>query len=261
VQSSTLIPTIVRLANGWDDPVHRAFCAELEAISREVRPEEVIHRGRNVIFRHRVVGDEVAVKRFPVSGGRRLVYRLRTSKAVRAFDHATRLLAIGVGTPRPLAAVEVRHGRALAASYYCCALVSGFREVRELKRPDSPGRELLLEELGAFVGRLHELGAMHRDLTSGNVLLLPDPSKPGSVSFQLVDINRMRFGKVGVRAGLANLAQLRLHDNGLLLAGYCRARGVSPSDVGGYYRLRSCLRSAGRTLKDRTRPVRRRLGL
>jgi hypothetical protein len=261
VQAGTLISEIVRLADGWDDPVHRAFCAELEALSLEVRPEEVIHRGRNLIFRHFVASDEVAVKRFPVSGGRRLVYRLRTSKAVRAFDHATRLLAIGVGTPRPLGAVEVRHGRGLIASYYCCALVSGFREARALKRPDVPGRALLLGELGAFVGRLHELGAMHRDLTSGNVLLLPDPSLPGGVSFQLVDINRMRFGKVGVRAGLTNLAQLRLHDDGLLLAGYCRARGVAPLDVGGYYRLRSGLRSAGRTLKDRTRPLRRRLGL
>lgn len=165
MEASTLSREIVRLATGWDDPVHRAFCAELEAISRNVPPEAVIHTGRNLIFRHRVADDEVAVKCFPVGGSRRLVYRLRTSKAAHAYDHATRLLAIGVATPRPLAAVEFRHGRALVASYYCCALVSGFREARELKRPDAPARELMLEELGAFVGRLHELGAMHRDLT------------------------------------------------------------------------------------------------
>ena len=261
MQAGTLQPEIARLAEGWDDPEHRAFCAELELISRKVPREAVIHAGRNLIFRHLLAGEGVAVKRFPVSGGRRLVYRVRTGKAVRAFDHAARLVALGIGTPRPLAAVEFRHGRALAASYYCCALVSGFREARELKRPGAPGRELLLEELGAFVGRLHELGALHRDLTSGNVLLLPDPSRPGGVSFQLVDINRMRFGKVGMRTGLTNLAQLRLHDDGLLLAGYCRVRGVQPAEVGGYYRLRSGLRSAGRTLKDRTRPLRRRLGL
>lgn len=261
VQAGTHDSEIARLADGWDDPEHRAFCAELEAISRKVPREAVIHSGRNLIFRHRVNGENVAVKRFPVNGGRRLVYRLRPSKAVRAFDHATCLLALGIGTPRPLAAVEIRHGRALTASYFCSTLVSGFREARELKRSDAPGREFLLEELGAFVGRLHELGALHRDLTSGNVLLLPDPSLPGGICFQLVDINRMRFGKVGVRAGLTNLAQLRLHDDGLLLAGYCRARGVAPSDVGGYYRLRSGLRSAARTLKDRTRPFRRRLGL
>jgi serine/threonine protein kinase len=260
VQAGTLRPEIVRLANGWDDPVHRAFCSELEAIAARVPSAAVIHHGRNLIFRCRVGGGEVAVKRFPVSGGRRLLYSLRTSKAVRAFDHATRLVALGIGTPDPLAAVELRRGASLLASFYCCALVSGFREARELKRPDASGREVLLEELGAFVGRLHELGARHRDLTSGNVLLVPNSCAPGGVSFQLVDINRISFGRVGVRAGLANLAQLRLRDDGLLLAGYCRARNLVPSKVVGYHRLRTRLRSAGRALKDSTRPLRRRLG-
>ena len=255
------VTVIARLAREWEQPETRGFCTALEATSQRIPQEAVIHKGRNLIFRQRVVGDEVAVKRFPVSGVRRLVYRLRTSKAVRAFENAARLVAMGIGTPRPLAAVEVRQAGVLLASYYCCEFVPMLGEARLLKRADAPGRAELLRFLGEFIGRLHESGVLHRDLTSGNVLLVPDRARPGGVAFQLVDLNRMRFGRVGVRAGLANLAQLRLGDEGLLLEAYCRARGLGVSRARLYYRIRRKLRALRQTVKERTRPVRRRLGL
>ena len=255
------VTAIVRLAPEWEQPETRGFCSALESTSRQVPPEAVIHEGRNLIFRQRVGGGEVAIKRFPVSGFRRLVYRFRTSKAVRAFDHAARLVAMGIGTPRPLAAVEVRRGGALLASFYCCRLVPTVGEARLLKHADAPRRAELVALLGEFIGGLHESGVLHRDLTSGNVLLVPDGASPVGVAFHLVDLNRMRFGRVGVQAGLANLAQLRLGDEGLLLEAYCRARGLGVARARPYYRIRRKLRTLRQTVKERTRPVRRRLGL
>jgi serine/threonine protein kinase len=252
---------IARLAPEWEQPAAKALCTQLEALSRQVPAEAVIHAGRNLIFRHRVGDEEVAVKRFPVSGGRRLVYRLRTGKAVRAFDNAARLLALGIGTPRPLAAVEVRRGGALLASFFCCAFLPTFREARSLKSLGGPDRAALFERLGEFIGRLHESGVLHRDLTSGNVLLIPNPDEPAGVTFQLVDLNRVRFGRVGLGTGLANLAQLRLQDNGALLSGYCRARSLLASRAAPYYRFRLRLRTVQQLIKERTRPLRRRLGL
>ena len=256
-----LVTVIARLAPEWEQPAAKALCTQLEALSRQVPAEAVIHAGRNLIFRHRVGDEEVAVKRFPVRGGRRLIYRLRASKAVRAFDNAARLLALGIGTPRPLAAVEVRRGGALLASFCCCAFLPTFREARSLKSRDAPDRAALLELLGEFIGRLHESGVEHRDLTSGNVLLIPDPTKPAGVTFQLVDLNRVRFGRIGIGAGLANLAQLRLQDSGALLSGYCRARSLVASRAAPYYRFRLGLRTVRHVIKERTRPLRRRLGL
>jgi tRNA A-37 threonylcarbamoyl transferase component Bud32 len=257
-----LVTTVVRLAAGWDVPQRRAWYEHLEDRARAVPPHAVIYRGRNVIFRDLVEGEEVAVKRFPVrSPGKRLVYRLRATKAVRAFDHALRLDALGVGTPRPLAAVEVRRGGWPVASYFCSEYLPEFREARELRLPGAPDRSLLLGLLGEFVGRLHELGVIHRDLTSGNVLMVPDGTRPGGVCFRLVDINRMRFGRVGLRAGLANLVQLRLNDDGEVLAGYCRARGLDPARLRRLYATRLAWRGVTQAVKEHTRPWRRRLGL
>jgi serine/threonine protein kinase len=255
------VTVIARLAPEWEQPAAKALCTRLEALSREVPAETVIHTGRNLIFRHRVGDEEVAVKRFPVSGGRRVIYRLRASKAVRAFDNAARLLALGIGTPRPLAAVEVRRGGALLASFYCCVFLPTFREARSLKSSGATDRAALLELLGEFIGHLHEIGVNHRDLTSGNVLLIPAPDEPAGLSFQLVDLNRLRFGRIGIGAGLANLAQLRLPDSGALLSGYCRARGLVASRAAPYYQFRVRLRTVRQLIKERTRPLRRRLGL
>jgi tRNA A-37 threonylcarbamoyl transferase component Bud32 len=253
--------TIARLAPEWDRPETRAWCLALEALAADVPADAEIYRGRNVIFRAVAGGRAVAVKRFPVtSPGKRLLYRRRAGKAVRAFDHAVRLRELGIGTPRPLAAVEASRRGWPTASYFCSALVPEFREARVLRFADAPDRGRLLDLVGAFVGRLHELGVLHLDLTAGNILLVPAPELPGGVEFQLVDINRMRFGPVGTRAGIANLVQLRLNDDGEVLAGYCRARGLDPARVRRRTEVRRALRALRQTVKERTRPWRRRLG-
>ncbi len=253
--------TVVRLAPEWDRAETRAWCSALEVLAAAVPPAAEIYRGRNLIFRAVADGREVAVKRFPVtSPGKRLLYRVRSGKAVRAFDHAVRLRALGVGPPRPLAAVEVARGGWPAASYFCSEFVPAFREARVLRFADTPDRERLLALVGGFVGRLHELGVLHLDLTAGNILLVPAPRAPEGVEPQLVDINRMRFGPVGTRAGIANLVQLRLNDDGRVFAAYCAARRLDPTRLRRFYDTRLALRALRQSVKERTRPWRRRLG-
>jgi len=253
---------VVRIAPEFESPEARAWCGRLEALAAAAPPDAEIYRGRNLIFRAEVGGRRVAVKRFPVASlGKRLLYRVRAAKAARTFDHAVRLRALGVGTPAPLAAVEVRRGGWPVASYYCSELVPRFAEARVLRFRETADRTRLLRLLGAFVGRLHSLGVLHLDLTAGNVLLVPDAAAADGVAFQLVDINRMRFRTVGPRAGIANLVQLRLNDDGEMFAGYCASRGIDPGRWRRRYRARAALRTLGQELKERTRPWRRRIGL
>ncbi len=253
---------VVRIAGEWDRPETRAWCESLETLAGAVPAGSEVYRGRNLIFRTVVEGREVAVKRFPVERPRnRLIYRFRATKGVRAFDHAVRLQQLAIGTPRPFAAVEVRRASWPTASYFCSAFVPQFREARALRFGDTPDRVRLLRMLGGFVARLHELGVLHLDLTAGNILLVPDPGRADGCEFELVDINRMKFGRVGPYAGLANLVQLRLNDDGELFESYCAARGLDPGRWRPLYDARRALRSITQGLRERTRPWRRRLGL
>jgi hypothetical protein len=170
------VTAIVRLAPEWEKPEIRGFCSALEATSRQVPTEVVIHKGRNLIFRQRVGGEEVVIKRFPVSGFRRVVYRFRTSKAVRAFDHAARLFAMGIGTPPPLAAVEVRRGGALLASFYCCRFVRTVGEARLLKQADVPAAKNCSRSSASSSAASTRSGVLHR--TSPPVTCCWSPTVP-----------------------------------------------------------------------------------
>lgn len=253
---------IVRIAPSWDDASHRAICARFEALAASVAREAIVHRGRNLIFLLEVDGREVSVKRFPVRGAwQRAVYRVRTGKAIRSFDNAVRLLELGLGTPAPLAVAELRRGGRLAASFYCCELVVGVKTVKEIKEERMVPSPALLGDLGRFLARVHAAGVRHEDLTAGNILMIPDPAAGGGFSFAFVDVNRMRFGPVGERAGLRNLVQLGLRDEASFLAAYCHERKIPFERSRSYYRLLLVRRKIAWTLKNGTRPLRRKLGL
>lgn len=243
--------TISRVAPAWDQPTCRQELAVLPEALARCAPEAVIYRGRNTLTRLTLGGRDVVAKAFPAP--RTVLKRLqrvgRESKAVRAFDHAARMQSLGIGTPEPLAALVAADGRA----WYLCAFAEHAVTVRNLPKETGPEIDRLCAEVGAFVGRMHHLGAFHYDSTPGNLLRLTDGS------FLIVDCNRMRFGRVGAWAGLGSLVQL--DGRGRLLESYCAARGWDPARLRWRYRLRLTLERWSRALKNATRPLRRKLGL
>jgi len=255
-----------RLAPAWDHQQGRDFCAGIAGFVRDLPGSAVIYRGRNTLVRCAALGREVVIKQFRTpSAFKALLYRLRAGKARRSFEVGRRLGELGVATPEPLAAVEYRQGGRLVESYYCCAWVASLGTVRDLHDPAHPDRRQRIEELGAFVGRLHKLRVFHRDLTSGNILMVADREKPGVVAHSLVDLNRLEFRRVGWLGGLANLMGpgFRGDDVTTLIAGYCRARGsaIGPGFSALVYRLLRLPYDAMWAVKNRTRPLRRRIGL
>lgn len=245
---------IMRLASAWDDPELRRRLTELTPLLAEQPPEAVIYRGRNTLTRLSLAGREVVVKAF--AAPRTLLKRAqrigRGSKAVRAFDHAQRMQQLGIGTPEPLAAIESDDGRA----WYLCAWADGCTTFRQASMEIVPENDPLCSAMGTFIGHMHHVGAYHYDSTPGNILYRPEQQPP---EFLVVDCNRMRFGRVGVWAGLRTLAQLDWH--GRLLDSYCSARGWHASRIRWLYRLRLLCERWTRRLKSLTRPLRRKLGV
>ena len=174
-----------------------------------------LHAGRNLIKKVTVRGHaeepvEVAVKAFRVPARPRgLLYaHLRPSKARRSMAHAEKLLALGIGTPDPVACIEYVAAGCLRESYYVCRYWPGDIDLwKLLYRSGPPGEatESLLEHLARFTHRLHERGVQHLDYNPGNILAR---SSGTGFDFALVDLNRLRFGTLDMGERIAGLVRL-----------------------------------------------------
>ncbi len=203
---------------------------------------ESLHWGRNYLYRAHLAGPqgkcEVVVKQFREESLRARAARRRLgSKAERSFRNALALGVAGVPTPRPWFFAADRSGR---ASYYACEHLPGALELRYLLRAARAGQEreafphhdldAILAELGRLARRMHDAGILHRDLSVGNVLLLPRPS--GGHALWILDLNRARTGRVlSAWRRMRDLARLALDSPRLetpLLRGYW---GAEPSEA------------------------------
>lgn len=154
----------------------------------------MLHAGRNTIRLLAQEGELLATKRFRQPGALQgiLYAHIRRSKARRSFEHAVRLINLGIGTPQPVAWSEYRRKGRLTDSFY----VSRYSDLKPLSEfaarfPDTASRPVL-DAFARFVAELHEKGIDHRDFNQGNILCGYSPEE-GQWRFELIDINRMRF--------------------------------------------------------------------
>ncbi|MDR0995627.1 MAG: lipopolysaccharide kinase InaA family protein [Tannerella sp.] len=180
----------------------------IERIPQSFETEgETIYKGRNLIKVMDMDGIRVNVKRYKIpSLFNRVVYSFfRKPKGKRAFEYPQILLRKGFETPEPVAYLEERRGGLIAYSYFL-SLQSPYR--RNFYEFAEAGPEAFGEVAEAFARHtagLHRAGILHKDYSPGNILFdLVD----GQYHFTLVDINRMRFGKVSLKEGCANFARL-----------------------------------------------------
>ena len=183
--------------------------------------EDVLYKKRNTIKR---VGEYFVVKQFAVpSWWRRLVYTVFSSKARRSYIYAQRL---GDLTPKPVTYLEQRKGGLLHESYYVSRLSPCTHVLKEvIKNPNFPNRSEIFAALGRFTALLHERGILHADYSMGNVLF--EQTGQG-VRFQLVDLNRMRFGQhINCRKGCRNFERIDTDSEALtvMAKAYAQARG------------------------------------
>lgn len=171
------------------------------------RQGEIIYEERNCIRTMEAEGLQLCVKRFHAPRGlNKLVYTcLRKPKAQRAYENAIRLLQTGIPTPQPVAYLLQYKGGLLSESYLV-TLQSTLKETMYLFRDGrTAGREDLIAAFARFTAQLHNAGVLHKDYSPGNILLDKDAK---GWHFELVDINRMRFGRVSQKGGCKNLCRL-----------------------------------------------------
>ena len=195
---------------------------------------EVIYDKRNQL---RVIeapdGTLVNVKRFCKTHLlNRVVYSsgIRQPKGLRAFLYPTRLLERGIDTPEPIAYIEQRHCGLLGLSYFVSVQSPLKHTLYEFGDAKEGTYEEMAEALGRFTAMMHDREVLHLDYSPGNILWDKDDE---GYHFTVVDINRMRFGKVNMEDGCAALCRLwgpkRFIE--LIARSYAKARGFDEDEA------------------------------
>lgn len=208
-------------------PKYEHLRAWLEALPATFEQQgEVIYEQRNQIRRMGVNGLPVVVKRYrQPSLPNRIAYTwLRKPKAERAYIHALQLLEKHIATPEPIAYILCGDG--WLEESFLVTRESGLKHTfYDFRDGVIAGKEDLIHAFAWYAASLHNAGVLHKDFSPGNILY---DRVDGRWQFELVDINRMRFGHVSQKEGCSNLCRLwgKTDFFEVLSPVYAQARGI-----------------------------------
>ena len=175
--------------------------------------DTVLQSGRNLVT-VRTLSDnrKVVIKSFKEPNLiNKIVYRFfRKSKAKRSYEFASILIKRGIGTPLPILYKENFDFLGLKESYYVSFFVNSDLTYRELTTDFSiSDHEEILRAFTRFTYQLHEKGINFLDHSPGNTLI--EIKNDGGYKFYLVDLNRMRFGRMNFETRMKNFSKLTIH--------------------------------------------------
>ena len=205
-------------------PQHAEFIKRLPAIFDT--EGEVIYQGRNVLKRFVNEGQRIIVKSYcDAVWFNRIVYRFfRAPKAQRSYEYAALLLDIGVGSPLPIGYNIQYRGLMIGRSYFACLESECPFTYRDFRKRSFDNEKDILLAIADTTSKLHEHGVIHKDYSAGNILFGTFDSK---VKVEIVDLNRIRFEKVGMEEGCRNFDRLPGTPEALRIMSdeYARLRG------------------------------------
>ncbi|RLQ21480.1 hypothetical protein DWB85_12000 [Seongchinamella sediminis] len=142
---------------------------------------------------------QVTVKLNRVKGIKRITYRFYPSKGRRHWNNACEMLRKGVATPLPLAFYEAHQSPGVRDSWYLCEFIPEAFSARDVYAALNRGEQQYggldkaawFDLLSGFVCHMHNKQVIHRDLSSGNLLL--QQRDDGSVAPMAIDIGRARI--------------------------------------------------------------------
>ncbi|WP_293671994.1 glycosyltransferase [uncultured Parabacteroides sp.] len=190
---------------------------------------KVIHQGRNELREINYKGTDLVIKSFCKPNLlNQIVYGLiRSSKAQRSYEYAELLLRSGIGTPRPVGYYTERNGLFFTRSYYVSLKSECPYTYRDFKTHSFSRFTEILEAISRTTARMHDFGYLHKDYSAGNILFRDDTEE---ISIEVIDLNRLSFGKVDMEKGCKNFERLPSTDEMLsvLAKAYAQARGFDP---------------------------------
>lgn len=160
----------------------------------------------------------------------KFVYKyLRPSKARRAFENGLYLMAHGVGTPEPIAYIEEYEFGGLGYSYLITRQSELKRLNREFTMRYKPELDETIRPLARFTAKMHNEGILHEDFSPGNILW---DKVDGEYKFEIIDINRMSFGSVDIKAGCRSVQRIcaRRYFFDVFADEYAKARGLDKEE-------------------------------
>lgn len=167
----------------------------------------IIQDNRNIIKIMDLDDYKINVKSFkPPHFINRIAYTyFRKSKAERSFLYAEKLERLGLATPEPIAYIIYQNGL-ISRSFYISIQIDVDMEYRDIVHQSPDDLEPLLKAFTRFTYELHEKGVLFLDYSPGNVLI----KRLGNhtYSFNLVDLNRMKFKKLTLNQRIANFRKL-----------------------------------------------------
>jgi len=192
---------------------------------------DIIHSSRNEIKLYNKGGEVLVIKYFKrLSLLNRFFFTLfGVTKAKNAYENACHLLRHGINTPKPVGYVDCYRNFFISRSYFVCT----YTDYTPIKEMFSQPVEKSAEGIRLFTRwayHLHLEGIFPGDFNDSNILI--KHSQDG-IDFQLIDINRMKFGRYTLKKGLKNMQRLQTPPEkmGIVAAEYARLAGVDVLDV------------------------------
>jgi serine/threonine protein kinase len=109
-------------------------------------------------------------------------------------------------------------------SYFVSKKSSCPFEYRDLFKQTFQNETSILKAIARTTAMLHENGFLHKDYSGGNILF---KETDGEIQVEIIDLNRMSFGKINMRTGCKNFERLNGNEHIYSVLGeeYANVRG------------------------------------
>ncbi len=168
---------------------------------------KIIYKGRNELREMNLNGVDLVVKSYRIPNiVNRIAYGIfRSSKAERSYHYASLLRDNGIGSPEPVAYYTERKGLLFTHSYFISLKSECQYTYMDLIKHDIPNAEKIVKAIAHVAAKMHEKGYLHKDFSRGNILFKEEKD---NVLVEIIDLNRIRFRKIGIEEGCKNFERL-----------------------------------------------------